>query len=248
MLAWSGLRHRYHGGAEIAYADLVLREGRHLLLRGASGSGKSTLLALLSGLLRVQQGRLDVAGTSLAGMSPRALDAWRGATLGVVPQRLHLSDALTVAENLALPALAAGQGADTARAQALMAALDIAELAGRRPHQLSVGQAQRVALARALMRRPRLLLADEPSASLDDEHTLHMLALLLDAAERESCTLVIASHDARVIEALTARDDFADVVLRSRAPAAGPPSQLGALAGGTTPMTRMTDWTDGGAA
>lgn len=246
MLAWLGLQHRYGRGAEIGYADFALREGQHLLLRGASGSGKSTLLALLSGLLRAQQGSLEVAGTQLAGMSPRALDAWRGATLGVVPQRLHLSEALTVAENLALPALAAGQPHDPARAEALMAALDIAELAGRRPHQLSVGQAQRVALARALMRRPRLLLADEPSASLDDEHTLHMLALLLDAAERERCTLVIASHDARVIEALTAREDFTEVVLRSRPRPAGPASQLGALSGGTTPMTRMTDWTDGG--
>ncbi|MBI3346082.1 MAG: ATP-binding cassette domain-containing protein [Burkholderiales bacterium] len=213
MLGWSGLRHHYDGGAGIAYTDFALPAGQHLLLRGASGSGKSTLLALLAGLLRVQQGELVVAGTTLTDMRPRALDAWRGATLGVVPQRLHLSDALSVSENLAMPALAAGQGADPARAAELLAALDIAELAGRRPHQLSVGQAQRVALARALMRRPRLLLADEPSANLDDEHTLHMLALLLDAAEREGCTLVIASHDARVVEALSARDDVAEVVL-----------------------------------
>lgn len=213
MLAWGGLRHRYVGGAEIAYADFALPPGRHLLLRGASGSGKSTLLALLAGLLQVRQGVLEVAGTDLTGLSPRALDAWRGATLGVVPQRLHLSEALTVAENLALPALAAGQGADPARAAELLSALDIAELEGRRPHQLSVGQAQRVALARALMRRPRLLLADEPSANLDDEHTVHMLALLLDAAEREGCTLVIASHDARVVEALGARDDVSEVML-----------------------------------
>ena len=214
MLAWQGLSHRYDGAERaIRYADFGLGAGRHLLLRGASGSGKSTLLALLAGLLRVQQGALEVAGTDLAGLSPRALDAWRGATLGVVPQRLHLSDALTVAENLALPALAAGQGADPERAAELLAALDIAELAGRRPHQLSVGQAQRVALARALMRRPRLLLADEPSANLDDEHTLHMLALLLDAAEREGCTLIIASHDARVVEALSERVDVAEVVL-----------------------------------
>jgi putative ABC transport system ATP-binding protein len=221
MLAWSELRHRYAGGAEIAYADFALAAGRHLLLRGASGSGKSTLLALLAGLLRVQQGELEVAGTELQRLSPRALDAWRGATLGFVPQRLHLSAALTVAENLALPGLAAGQGADRARADELLSALDIAELAERRPHQLSVGQAQRVALARALMRRPRLLLADEPSASLDDEHTLLMLALLLDAAEREGCTLVIASHDARVVEALSPRDDVAEVVLQGR-PSAGP--------------------------
>lgn len=213
MLGWAGLRHRYAGGAEIAYRDFTLPEGRHLLLRGASGSGKSTLLALLAGLLRVQQGELQVAGADLAGLSARALDAWRGATLGVVPQRLHLSEALTVAENLALPALAAGQGAQPARAAELLEALDIDELGARRPHQLSVGQAQRVALARALMRRPRLLLADEPSANLDDEHTLHMLALLLDAAEREGCTLVVASHDGRVIEALSEREDVSEVVL-----------------------------------
>ena len=236
-LGWGGLRHRYDGGAEIEYRDFALPAGRHLLLRGASGSGKSTLLALLSGLLRVQQGQLNVAGTDLAGLSPRALDAWRGATLGFVPQRLHLREALTVAENLALPALAAGQGADTARAPELVAALDIALLAGRRPHQLSVGQAQRVALARALMRRPRLLLADEPSASLDDEHALHMLALLLDAAEREGCTLVIASHDGRVIEALGARDDVAEVVLRGRPPTGSSAQPTGA---------RTTYWLDGG--
>ncbi|MBA4217241.1 MAG: ATP-binding cassette domain-containing protein [Proteobacteria bacterium] len=221
MLAWGGLRHRYAGGAEIAYADFGLAAGRHLLLRGASGTGKSTLLALLAGLLRVQRGELVVAGTELAGLGPRALDAWRGATLGVVPQRLHLSDALTVAENLALPALAVGQRADSARAAELLEALDIADLSARRPHQLSVGQAQRVALARALMRRPRLLLADEPSASLDDDHTLHLLALLLDAAEREGCTLVIASHDARVVEALSERADVSELVLSSR-PRANP--------------------------
>lgn len=216
MLAWGGLRHRYAGGAEIAYADFMLPAGRHLLLRGASGSGKSTLLALLAGLLRVQQGLLSVAGTELQTLRPRALDAWRGETLGVVPQRLHLSDALTVAENLALPALAAGQGDDKARADELLAALDIADLGRRRPHQLSVGQAQRVALARALMRRPRLLLADEPSASLDDEHALHMLALLLSTAEREGCTLIVASHDSRVIDALGERDDVTELVLPGR--------------------------------
>lgn len=201
-LAWAGLRYRYAGGAEMAFADFELPPGQHLLLRGASGAGKSTLLALLSGLLRIQTGRVTVAGTLLGGQSARALDAWRGATLGVVPQRLHLSAALTVAENLALPALAAGQAADTSRAEALMQSLGIADLAARRPHQLSVGQAQRVALARALMRRPQLLLADEPSANLDDHHIAQMLDLLLDTAAQQGCTLVVASHDARVVERL----------------------------------------------
>lgn len=244
MLGWQGLVHRYPGGAEIAYADFALPARRHLLLRGASGAGKSTLLALLSGLLRVQTGELHVAGTALQDLGPRALDAWRGATLGVVPQRLHLSDALTVAGNLALPALAAGQPADAARADELLAALNIAELAGRRPHQLSVGQAQRVALARALMRRPRLLLADEPSANLDDEHTLHMLALLLDAAEREGCTLVVASHDARVVEALSAREDVMELSLRGRTSGDGGGGPL-ASRPGLLSGDRTTFWSPG---
>jgi putative ABC transport system ATP-binding protein len=213
MLVWRDLSHRYPGGPTLHYADFSLPAGQHLLLKGASGSGKSTLLALLAGLLRVQAGALEVAGEALAGRSARELDAWRGRALGVVPQRLHLSEALSVAENLALPAFALGERADAARAQALMSSLRIEALADRRPHQLSVGQAQRVAVARALMRRPRLLLADEPSASLDDAHAEQMLDLLLEAAQREACTLVVASHDSRVFARLGQREDFFQQVL-----------------------------------
>lgn len=210
MLQWQGLAHAYSSGGgalPLRYADFTLPEGRHMLLQGASGSGKSTLLALLAGLLRVQAGRLTVAGTALDGLGAAALDAWRGRTLGVVPQRLHLSEALNVAENLALPALAAGLPPDPARAAQLLQALGMAGFEARRPHELSVGQTQRVAIARALMRRPRLLLADEPSASLDDAHTDQMLDLLLEVAAREACTLVVASHDSRVLARLGARED-----------------------------------------
>lgn len=214
LLAWTHLRHRYPGAThEVAYRDFSLPAGQHLLLCGASGSGKSTLLALLSGLLRVQQGQLRVAGAALHEMPARELDAWRGRCLGVVPQRLHLSEALTVAENLALPLLAAGLPAEPRRADALLAGLGVAELAERRPHQLSVGQAQRVAIARALMRQPALLLADEPSASLDDAHTRQMLDLLLDAAASQGCTLIIASHDARVAERLAQAGQVRSLVL-----------------------------------
>jgi putative ABC transport system ATP-binding protein len=213
MLAWRDLSHRYPEGPTLRYADFALPAGQHLLLKGASGSGKSTLLALLAGLLRVQAGELEVAGQALVGQSARQLDDWRGRTLGVVPQRLHLSEALSVAENLALPAFALGERADTARAQDLLHGLGIEALAGRRPHQLSVGQAQRVAVARALMRRPRLLLADEPSASLDDTHAEQMLDLLLEAAQRQGCTLIVASHDSRVFARLGQRADVTQQVL-----------------------------------
>lgn len=202
MIAWTGLRHRYAHGPGLAFDDLTLPAGQHLLLRGASGSGKSTLLALIAALMRPSGGEITVNGTALHALTARQSDAWRGANLGFVPQRLHLSAALTVADNLALPFIAAGLKPDAARAADLLKRLGLSELAQRLPHQLSVGQAQRVALARALMRRPKLLLADEPSASLDDANTAQMLALLLQAATEQDATLVVATHDARLFHKL----------------------------------------------
>ena len=202
MIAWTGLRHRYAHGPGLAFDDLTLPAGQHLLLRGASGSGKSTLLALIAALMRPSGGEITVNGTALHALTARQSDAWRGANLGFVPQRLHLSAALTVADNLALPFIAAGLKPDAARAADLLKRLGLSELAQRLPHQLSVGQAQRVALARALMRRPKLLLADEPSASLDDANTAQMLALLLQAATEQDATLVVATHDARLVQKL----------------------------------------------
>jgi len=201
-IAWQGLRYRYAQGPEIAFADLRLAPGRGLLLRGASGSGKSTLLALMAGLLAASQGRITMAGTALDALGPRERDRWRGTTLGFMPQRLHLSAALSVRDNLGLPFVGAGLAVDAARIDALLQRLELAALAERRPHQLSLGQAQRVALARALVRRPRLLLADEPSANLDDEATAAVLGLLQSVATEEGATLVLATHDGRVVQAL----------------------------------------------
>ena len=202
MIAWTGLRHRYAQGPGLAFGDLSLPAGRHLLLRGASGSGKSTLLAMLAGLMRPSDGQIEVGGKALHTLTARQSDAWRGAQLGFMPQRLHLSAALSVADNLALPFIAAGLKPDSARAVDLLDRLGLSGLAQRLPHQLSMGQAQRVALARALMRRPTLLLVDEPSASLDDAATAQMLDLLLQAATEQGATLVVATHDARVIQRL----------------------------------------------
>ena len=209
-IEWQGLRYRYGQESEIAFDDLKLAAGQHLLLLGASGSGKSTLLALLAGLLSPSAGQVRMAGQSLQDLSPRERDAWRGAQLGFVPQRLHLSASLTVADNLDLPYVCAGLPPDRARAALLLDQLGLAAVSQRLPHQLSVGQAQRVALARALMRRPKLLLADEPSASLDDDNTAAMLDLLLGAAAGQGAMLVLASHDARVALRMGQRSDVVE--------------------------------------
>jgi putative ABC transport system ATP-binding protein len=173
-----------------------------VLLRGASGSGKSTVLALLAGLLTAQSGRLQVGSSDLRQLSARQIDAWRGRELGFVPQRLHLSPGLDVLHNLALPYVAAGQAVDHARVHELLDRLGLRACARRRPHQLSLGQAQRVALARAVLRRPRVVLADEPTAHLDDGATAAVLKLLAELAGVEQATLVVATHDARVAKVL----------------------------------------------
>jgi len=197
MIIARGLTYGYPGAAALAWPDFEAPQGAVVRLTGPSGSGKSTLLALMAGLLALQQGRLEVAGTDLAALGARACDAWRARTLGFVPQRLHLSEGLSVARNLELPDLAAGRAPDRARIAQLLERLGLQGLENRLPGALSGGQAQRVALARALVGRPRVILADEPTAHLDDAAASAALALLADAAQAEGATLVVATHDAR---------------------------------------------------
>lgn len=188
----------YQRGPTLEFPDLDLPDGQGLLLRGASGSGKSTLLALMAGLLTPSRGMVRVKGTELGRLDAAQRDAWRGANLGFVPQRLHLSAALTVKANLDLPYVAAGLAADRVRAATLLAELGLTDVQQRRPHELSLGQAQRVALARALVRRPSLLLADEPTANLDDEAAAVVLRMLQQASLDHGASLIVATHDSRV--------------------------------------------------
>lgn len=202
MIRTRQLAYRYPTGPTLAFPDVDLPQGGVLLLAGPSGAGKSTWLALAAGLLGATAGQIEVAGQSLGADSKSlknaALDAWRAKTIGFLPQKLHLSTALTVHDNLAMAQWAAGQEQDDKRITAALAALGVQDLAQRKPAQLSGGQAQRVALARAVLLQPKVILADEPTASLDDEAAAASLALLQATASREGATLVMATHDARV--------------------------------------------------
>jgi putative ABC transport system ATP-binding protein len=188
----------YGGGARLQFPDVYLPQGGVLLLSGPSGSGKSTWLALLAGLVAPSAGSLEVSGQLLGVMGSLKTDAWRAQTIGFLPQKLHLSAALTVRENLALAFWAAGRVEDEARMDTALDDLGVGDLAQRLPGQLSGGQAQRVALARAVLMQPRVLLADEPTASLDDAAAQDALNVLWACAQRLGASLVLATHDTRV--------------------------------------------------
>ncbi len=202
MIETRGLSYQYPARPRLRFPDLALPQGQALLLRGRSGRGKSSWLALAAGLMAPAAGEIVVAGQSLGTLSAVQRDAWRARHIGFLPQKLHLSEALTVAGNLELVYYAAGLPVNRAATTAALQALGVAELAARRPSTLSGGQAQRVALARAVLLQPRVLLADEPTASLDDTAARDALTLLQASAESCGATLVIATHDARVRIAL----------------------------------------------
>jgi putative ABC transport system ATP-binding protein len=178
-----------------------------LLLSGPSGCGKSTWLALAAALVAPASGSLVVADQPAAELKGVAADAWRARAIGFLPQKLHLSAALTVQQNLALVFWASGLPEDAARITAALQALGVADLAQRLPAQLSGGQAQRVALARAVLLQPQVILADEPTASLDDEAAADAVGLLLGTAKLHNATLVIATHDARIAQMIPSGSD-----------------------------------------
>ena len=204
MVETRGLRYEYPGGPALSFDDLDVPQGATLLLQGASGAGKSTWLSLAAGLLTPTAGEIVIAGQRLSALSRTGRDAWRARSLGFLPQKLHLSEALTVERNLALAYYAAGVPENRFAVQRALDLLGVGELAGRRPSQLSGGQAQRVALARTMLMEPKIILADEPTASLDDEAALAGLKLLENCAFQCNATLAIATHDRRVQEALPA--------------------------------------------
>jgi len=198
MIAVRNLEHRYDASRALSLAQWRAEPGSRWLILGPSGCGKTTLLHILAGLVRPSGGEVNVFDAELSSLKGKQLDAWRGANVGIVLQALHLIPHLSVRDNLRLAQhLARAPQRDAAIAEAL-AALGVADKAARRPDQLSQGEQQRVAIARAVVNGPKLLLADEPTASLDDASAERSVTLLLETAARSGATLVVATHDSRV--------------------------------------------------
>ncbi|MEO9482220.1 MAG: ABC transporter ATP-binding protein [Ekhidna sp.] len=198
MLRIEKLKHSYDGDAQISYPDWKVEEGNHAVILGNSGCGKTTLLHLIGGLMSPKEGTLEVAGENLGSKSDVKLDRFRGENIGIVFQRPHLIRSLSVKENLSLSQYLGRKKTDGRRLDEVLSRLGIKELANRKIHQISQGQAQRVSIARAVINSPKLLLADEPTASLDDENCKKVIDLLKSQAEETGATLIVATHDQRV--------------------------------------------------
>jgi putative ABC transport system ATP-binding protein len=177
-----------------------LAPGRSVAVVGRSGSGKSTLLHLAAGIDEPDAGEVRLLGRTLASLSDRERTLARRAHVGVVFQFFHLLGHLSALENVLLPALVAGDppAAAAARARELLARVGLAGREDDAVARLSGGEMQRVALCRALLRRPRLVLADEPTGNLDEVSGEQVLGLLLGLAREEGSALLLVTHGAEV--------------------------------------------------
>lgn len=188
--------------------DISVQRGECLFLAGPSGSGKTTLLSILGCVLSADSGAVRVLGQDVTHLKPDEQSAFRREKIGFIFQRFHLFDALTAQENVCIPLhlLRWQKAAAVARANSLLELLGLGSLVRRNVTQLSMGQRQRVAVARALAADPDMILADEPTASLDEESGLQAISVLKDLCGRLGKTVVVVTHDSRIFS-------FADRVL-----------------------------------
>ncbi|MEM6644055.1 MAG: ABC transporter ATP-binding protein [Bacteroidota bacterium] len=191
------LKHNFKS-THLTYPEWEVPQGGQAVILGNSGSGKTTLLHLIGGLLQCTSGEIVIGGERISEFGSAELDSFRGKNIGIVFQQAHLVRSLSVAENLQLAQYLAGSGKDSAKIKEVLHELDIFEIRDRKIYQISQGQAQRVSIARAVIHAPKLLLADEPTASLDDENCERVLSLLKRQALKTESTLIIATHDQRV--------------------------------------------------
>jgi len=190
------------GQAVLEDLSLEIAGGQLVVVHGPSGCGKTTLLNLIGGLDRVDDGRIRSCGTDLTHASRPELTAYRAHSVGFIFQFYNLLPTLTALENVEAGVRVAGVEREEARTRssALLERVGLGDLAGRFPAQLSGGEQQRVAIARALAKRPRLLLADEPTGNLDEQTSADVLELIRELNRETGITFVIVSHNPAIAE------------------------------------------------
>ncbi|GLU53529.1 ABC transporter ATP-binding protein [Dyadobacter frigoris] len=203
MLQLKSVSHTYNGKEVLNFSDWDIRRGENWLLLGESGSGKTTLLHILTGIKKPTKGQVMINETDLYKLSSRQMDRFRGRNIGLVFQQPHLIKSLTVEENLKLAQTFAKLPEDKVRIEEVLSELGIIQKIKSYPSELSQGQLQRASIARAVLNKPTLLIADEPTSSLDNKNAKAVINLLLKLSESSNSTLIISTHDDRVKESFS---------------------------------------------
>ncbi len=198
MIQTQSLAFQYSSETSFDFPDIALQSGEHLLMLGKSGIGKTTLLHLLAGILRSKAGSITIDGQELSKLSTAQLDRFRGQHMGLVYQKPHFVQSLNLKENLFLVQHLAGKKQDISRVKEVLEQLDMLPQLNKTPRKLSQGQQQRASIAMAMVNKPSIILADEPTSSLDDENCMKVIQLLKDQSAEVGASLIVITHDARL--------------------------------------------------
>ena len=198
MVETRNVSYKYSESQNLSFSDISIKEGEQWLLKGKSGSGKTTLIHLLAGILTPTQGSISINKVLLESLNQYGLDKFRAKTIGLIFQKHLFINSINMYQNVLIPQRVAGGQADKKRVYQLFEELNITTLAGKKPAQLSQGELQRFSIVRALINKPKLVIADEPTSSLDDENCQQFIELIRKNCEEHGATLLIATHDARI--------------------------------------------------
>ncbi|WP_418510598.1 ABC transporter ATP-binding protein [Corallibacter sp.] len=199
MIKTENISYQYNTTENILkFPDISLKNQESLLILGKSGIGKTTLLHLMAGLLKPKTGKITIGDVCLKTLSRKQLDLFIGRNIGLVFQKNYAVKSLNVIENIKTRLLFCNKKADDSTISNLLQQLDIEHCKSKKINELSEGQLQRLGIALSVIHEPKLILADEPTASLDDENCKTVMELLLNQASKSNANLIVITHDQRV--------------------------------------------------
>jgi lipoprotein-releasing system ATP-binding protein len=206
MITSKNLRFAYSPKKKFSFPDITCKDKETLLILGQSGKGKTTLLHLLALLLKPDSGEILIDNKSAINLSPIEVTEMRAKSIGIIYQKPHFVSSLSVLDNILLSNYLANQKQDHTKAKYLAEQLGFAEHLSKKTSQLSQGEQQRVSIARSLMNNPNVILADEPTSSLDDDNCHKVIALLKKQSASIGASLLVVTHDKRL------KDEFSNQV------------------------------------
>ncbi len=199
MIETKDVKFQYYKKSKVfSFPDISLKENENLVILGKSGIGKTTLLHLLSGLLKPSEGKIEINNTDISTLSSGKLDNFRGSEIGLVFQKKYAIQSLSVYDNLKARLFFSGNKVNEDKINDLLEELDLGAHKKAKTTSLSEGQLQRLGVAMSVIHSPKLILADEPTSSLDDENCKLVIDLLINQSAKNKSNLIVITHDKRI--------------------------------------------------